>query len=197
MRAFALVGLFLIGFFAPAEAQPWEERIRAEHRDLLDRLDTIMAGVTAQAEFVADSAITRTEVAALLAAAAVPLPPGDVTGGWRCRSIQIDLSFPIAYRYFDCAIRQTPDGLFFEKTTGSQRRSGLLFPEGDGFVFLGSATVNEEPRQHYSTIAQAAGVDSYVVEDDSVGRLTRIGDDHLLLAFPIARDRFELYDLRR
>lgn len=44
--------------------------------------------------------------------------------------------------------RRRPEGLRFQETTGSQRRSGLLFPHGDGrsLVFLGGATVNQEPQ---------------------------------------------------
>ncbi len=75
-------------------------------------------------------------------------PPGD----YRCRTVKLGsqggetgLGF-VVYGWFDCRIEQTPRGLKFSKLTGSQRPSGLLFPEdARQMVMLGSVALAAEP----------------------------------------------------
>jgi hypothetical protein len=75
-------------------------------------------------------------------------PPGD----YRCRTVKLGsqggeggLGY-VVYGWFACRIEQTPRGLKFSKLTGSQRPSGLLFPENDReMVMLGSMALAAEP----------------------------------------------------
>ncbi|OYW41482.1 MAG: DUF4893 domain-containing protein [Brevundimonas sp. 12-68-7] len=80
---------------------------------------------------------------------------GDVTppvGDYRCRTVKLGsqggeagLGY-VVYGWFACRIEQTPRGLKFSKLTGSQRPSGLLFPETDRqMVMLGSMSLSTEP----------------------------------------------------
>jgi hypothetical protein len=58
-------------------------------------------------------------------------------GNYRCRTVKLgsqggeDGLGYVVYGWFACRIEQTPRGLKFVKLTGSQRPSGLLFPESD------------------------------------------------------------------
>ncbi len=71
-------------------------------------------------------------------------------GNYRCRTVKLGsqggeggLGY-VVYGWFACRIEQTPAGLKFSKLTGSQRPSGLLFPENDRqMVFLGSMALAE------------------------------------------------------
>lgn len=80
---------------------------------------------------------------------------GDVAppvGDYRCRTVKLGsqggetgLGY-VVYGWFACRIEQTPRGLKFSKLTGSQRPSGLLFPETDRqMVMLGSMSLSTEP----------------------------------------------------
>ena len=73
-------------------------------------------------------------------------------GAYRCRTVKLgsqggeDGLGYVVYGWFACRIEQTPRGLKFSKLTGSQRQSGLLFPENDRqMVMLGSLALAAEP----------------------------------------------------
>ena len=80
--------------------------------------------------------------------APVAPPPGD----YRCRTVKLGsqggeqgLGY-VVYGWFSCRIEQTPRGLKFSKITGSQRPSGLLFPENDRqMILLGSLGSPKSP----------------------------------------------------
>lgn len=105
-------------------------------------------------------------------------PPGN----YRCRTVKLGsqggaegLGY-VVYGWFACRIEQTPRGLKFTKMTGSQRPSGLLFPENDRhMVMLGSMALAQEPPAN-----------SYGQNDDRdlVAVLERVGDARWRLVIP-------------
>ena len=103
-------------------------------------------------------------------------------GNYRCRTIKLGsqggdegLGY-VVYGWFACRIEQTPAGLKFSKLTGSQRPSGLLFPENDRhMVFLGSMALASEP---------AARSYGQRQERDMVAVVERIGERRWRLAVP-------------
>ena len=105
-------------------------------------------------------------------------PPGD----YRCRTVKLGsqggeagLGY-VVYGWFACRIEQTPNGLKFSKTTGSQRPSGLLFPETDRhMVMLGSMALASEP---------AANSYGRRPDRDLVAVMERIGDRRWRLTLP-------------
>lgn len=136
---------------------------------------------------------------ALLERAREPLQLGEIGGDWRVRSIQVDRQQGYAYPWFDARIAHdgTGNGSHrFAKTSGSQRRSGRLYPmDGPGLVFLGARTVNDESPRTYTRIAMPAA--EAPGEHDSAGLLLRIGPNELLMVLDADGERFELYHLRR
>ncbi|WP_313001597.1 DUF4893 domain-containing protein [Brevundimonas sp.] len=104
------------------------------------------------------------------------------TGDYRCRTVKLGsqggdegLGY-VVYGWFACRIEQTPAGLKFSKLTGSQRPSGLLFPENDRhMVFLGSMALASEP---------AARSYGQRPERDMVAVVERIGERRWRLAIP-------------
>ena len=103
-------------------------------------------------------------------------------GNYRCRTVKLGsqggeqgLGY-VVYGWFACRIEQTPAGLKFSKLTGSQRPSGLLFPENDRhMVFLGSMALASEPA------ARSYGLRP---DRDMVAVLERIGERRWRLAVP-------------
>ena len=104
--------------------------------------------------------------------------PGD----YRCRTVKLgsqggeDGLGYVIYGWFACRIEQTPNGLKFVKLTGSQRPSGLLFPEDDRhMVMLGSmALASEPPANSYGRRP----------DRDLVASLERIGERRWRLVIP-------------
>lgn len=127
------------------------------------------------------------------------LPLGEIDGDWRVRSLQSDGSTVFAYPFFAARIDAGDCGHAFAKTSGSQRRSGTLYPvEGDGtrLAFLGASTVNDDPPRGYDP-ARPAG-DQRPGEENSAGVLYRVGRSDLLMLLDAGGDgRFEVYHLRR
>lgn len=76
--------------------------------------------------------------------------------------------------------------LFFEKTTGSQRKSGYIYDNRpDSKVFLGGWSVNNDPQTTYDS------------ENSVAGKIYRIAADRIIMLF-IAPDgrSFEIYELK-
>ena len=103
-------------------------------------------------------------------------------GDYRCRTVKLGsqsgeegLGY-VVYGWFACRIEDTPRGLKFVKTTGSQRPSGLLFPETDRqMVLLGSmALASEPPANSYGQKP----------DRDLVAVLERIGERRWRLVIP-------------
>ncbi len=102
-------------------------------------------------------------------------------GDYRCRTIKLGaksdgmLAF-VQYGWFKCRITQTPKGLKLAKVSGSQRPSGLLFPDtGKRMILLGSISVGNE-----------AAANSYGLHPDRdiVGVLERLDERRWRLAMP-------------
>jgi Domain of unknown function (DUF4893) len=116
----------------------------------------------------------------------------DVIGHWRCRSIQVGNLGTFAYPYFKCQIVRHGDGLYFEKLSGSQRRTGWLYRNGEGFALLGGNSVNEDSPMRYSGLPSGASTES-----DTLGSLQGLPDGRLLIVFDATPQSYELYELVR
>ncbi len=118
-------------------------------------------------------------------------PPGT----YRCRTVKLGsqggetgLGY-VVYGWFECRIERTPNGLKFAKTTGSQRPSGLLFPESARqMVMLGSLALAAEP---------PANSYGQRPDRDLVAVMERIGEARwrLVLPWPQNESNLDLIEL--
>ena len=116
----------------------------------------------------------------------------DLLGLRKVRSIQIGRLGVFNYPYFVCKFKQKEEGLFFEKTTGSQRKSGIVFvDEPTQMVFLGGWSVNDDPQKPYSGL-----VGSKVTKYDSVGVFVKRGG-RILAVFPKGPKSYEVYEFSK
>lgn len=116
-------------------------------------------------------------------------------GAYRCRTVKLGtqggdegLGY-VVYGWFGCRIEKTPGGLKLTKLTGSQRPSGLLFPENDReMVFLGSMALASEP---------AANSYGLRPDRDMAGALERIGEHRwrLVVPWPANESNLDLIEL--
>ena len=176
------------GVVAGAAAQDWRARMRAEDGARLERwasdVQQIYVGLQ-PGDFVGISPLT---VRQMLDRPPTALDQRALAGEWRCRSVQFSPQGTFGYPPFQCRIRQTPSGLFFEKTSGSQRQSGLLYPDdAEHLVLLGATSVNQEPQRSYRGDGN---------ENDVVGRLYQTGRNRLMLIYTGSHGP-QLYELTR
>jgi uncharacterized caspase-like protein len=151
---------------------------------------TIASNPTAPGEFE--------EVRHLLAEKPQPVAQAELIGSWRCRSIQVDASSIYDYPFFRCSIGAEVGSLSFDKSNGSQRRSGRLFKAEDGtYVFLGALTMNDDRKRPYSALKKEGSKINNPSGGASVGILRKIGHNHLLMVFDASKESYEMYELIR
>lgn len=172
----------------------WRGIITPRDRDRYSRLDAAWSLALEQARRQrgsGDLASTGDLIDPDAARPSVTPPVGD----YRCRTVKLgsqggdDGLGYVVYGWFACRIEQTPNGLKFSKLTGSQRPSGLLFPENDRqMVMLGSMALADEP---------AANSYGRRPDRDMVVVLERIGEARwrLVLPWPQNESNLDLIEL--
>lgn len=131
--------------------------------------------------------VEKNMVEKLLNAKTYPITPKDIIGFRRVRSIQIDARDGIfSYPYFNCRFKKADGKVFFEKTTGSQRKSGYVYQNSpESLVFLGGWSVNDDPQTGYGST------------NSVVGKVYKIGPRKAIMIFPTEEDRVEIYELTK
>ena len=172
----------------------WRGIVTASDRDRYNRLDAAWSLALQQARRQrgsGDLASTGDLIDPDAARPSVTPPPGD----YRCRTVKLgsqggeDGLGYVVYGWFACRIEQTPNGLKFVKTTGSQRPAGLLFPEDDRqMVMLGSMALADEP---------PANSYGQRPDRDLIAVLERIGERRwrLVLPWPQNESNLDLIEL--
>ncbi|HWA92400.1 MAG TPA: DUF4893 domain-containing protein [Rhizomicrobium sp.] len=180
MRRILEAALIVCAFAAPAQAG-WRDQASTFDQNRLARLDEARSragGASAEA-------------------LSAPVTGGPVTGSWRCRTIKSGGAMPpMTYAWFRCRIVEHEGMLAFEKLSGTQRMAGLLYPEGNGYVYLGASWVKGEPAHRYS--GNGASFGARATPDDQIGMLyaTATGA-RIELPYPVQESDFDVIELRR
>ena len=181
--AFSLAGVFVSSnVFAG-----WQDYASPADIERLEQLPQIREAALADAEHGqghGDAGV----IARVMGPQGHTINANDLVGHWRCRQIKLGRmeSYAVYDRWFDCNIRALSNGLMLEKTGGSQRLAGSLFPDNGAWIYVGASRVRGEPRHNYSGASPALG--AQVTPDDQVGLLTGIGDNHLRLEIPAVQE---------
>ncbi len=185
------------------------ERLLKEHRKGLESVDRDAEEFIGEAMQAAeasddnhDGVAAGREMLGLLGLPRLPLAePEDLDqaleGRWRVRSLQASAGGCIAYPFFQCTIQREARVLVFHKHTGSQRRFGVLVPDGeDRLLFEGSSYYGYEdgPRGYSASLDEPTDEDR---QRDSVGYFYRIGEQRYLGVFLRTPFGVELYEIRR
>lgn len=171
--------------------QIWPEHVERVHQP-----QSVVDTVNANPQIPRSDADAKAVVEELLGEDHQPLTPAQLTGEWRVRSIQGGRYGIYSYPWFKARVVERDHRLFFEKTSGSQRRSGWLLPPPggkDAWYFVGAATVNEDPQVAYSRGAGADGPR----DSDSVGLVWGISDNRVIMLLDAHGDGYEIYHLKR
>ncbi|MBI3678228.1 MAG: DUF4893 domain-containing protein [Proteobacteria bacterium] len=195
-RSAALVAGALFISVAAAEAG-WQDAATPFDVKRLSQLDESRSkGLSelSSGQVSGDAAAMR-EIAS---APAQNISASELTGSWRCRTMKLGGVVSVSYAWFNCRISGHGGRLYFEKTSGSQRISGYLYPgDGGGFVLLGAWTVKGEPKRVYSGSNPGYGAES--TPDDAIGLLSGLGGSHAKIEFPypVQESTFDVMELKR
>lgn len=127
----------------------------------------------------------RAAVRKLLTAKNLRITNQELMAYRKVRSIQVSRLGIFSYPYFSCRFKRKDGKLFFEKISGSQRKSGYIYDnKPDSKVFLGGWSVNDDPQTTYDS------------ENSEPGMIYKIGTNKVIMVF-LAPDEqsFEIYEL--
>jgi hypothetical protein len=178
----------LAAIFASSHAfAGWQDNAYPAEIDRLNQLPQIRDAAMADAKAGEGRGDGRV-ISRVMEPQARTIPARALTGNWRCRQLKLGRmsSYMVYDRWFDCSIRRHNGGLLLEKSNGSQRFAGFLYPEQGAWIYLGASNVRGEPRHNYSGASPALG--AQVTPDDQIGLLTGIGDNHLRLEIPAVQE---------
>ena len=178
--------LIAAAMLAPVAAHAgWRDEASSFDQSRLARLDEARSRGLAESNGAAQEALNA------------PATGGSITGNYRCRTIKLGGMTPsMQYSWFRCRITDEGGLLRFEKISGSQRMGGTLYPEGNGYVYLGASWVKGETPHRYS--GNGASFGARATPDDQVGRLTATASGaRIELPYPVQESLFDVIELRR
>ncbi len=185
---------------APASGEPsqgeqggtddWRKVASATDAGLLNRLDEAWDTALTRARRDGYAPELKALGALVVADAAQSGRLHPAPGNYRCRTIKLGVRGDVgtgfvAYPYFACRVELTAGGdLILEKTTGSQRIRGLLYPDTDNrLVYVGTQSWGNE--RGFPTYGRQP-------ERDQAGVLERIGERRWRLAIPFPKQESQL-----
>jgi len=178
--------LIASAILVPVAAQAgWQDEATSFDQSRLARLDEARSQAMAEAGGAASDALSA------LASG------GSLTGSWRCRTIKLGgMTSSKTYSWFHCRISDEGGVLHFEKTSGTQRMGGTLYPDGNSYVYLGASWVKGEHPHLYS--GNGAAVGAQATPDDQIGRMTATANGaRLEMPFPMQESTMDVIELRR
>ena len=187
-RTARTLALSLAVFLVPSSAfAGWQEDASPAEIDRLNQLPQIRDAAIVDARSGQGQGDPRA-IAPVMEPQARTIPADALAGEWRCRQLKLGgiSSYMVYDAWFTCSIRPYGDGLLLEKTGGTQRFAGRLYPEQGAWIYLGASSVRGEPRHRYSGPPPMLGAP--VTPDDQIGLLTGIGDNHLRLEMPAVQE---------
>jgi len=196
-RAKAPLALALTLAATPSFAAGWQEQASRADIARLAQLPQIRAAALQDAQRGAGRGDMRA-IGGVMNPEGHAIPERALIGTWRCRQLKLGrmASYMVYDGWFSCSIRSHKGGLMLQKTNGTQRFMGMLFPENGAWVYLGAWSAKGEPWHQYS--GASASVGASVTPDDQIGLLTGIGDNHLRLEIPAVQESLlDVVELKR
>lgn len=181
-----------------ADFDAWKKHITAFDKDRLARMAEAIGQGLDEAKANADPK-DLAHVKALLGADTLTLPADMLVRDYRCRTIKVGgpIGSAIVYGWFKCDIVRTPDGrLFFEKTTGSQRMTGYLYPMSETkWVLLAAPNKDHSgPARDYSG-PEGGITDPQMQDRPGVVEWLQDGRYRIVFPYPVLESTFDIIEM--
>lgn len=195
-----LLTLLLPTLAIAGELPDWQKHITAFDLDRLARYDAAIAAGTMEAELEKEPTGSVADLLNVMQAETVPVTLKKLKGKYKCRTIKAGGPFAglIVYGWFNCQITLKKDGVFFEKTSGSQRQSGFIYKRDEKSALLLAA-----PNQDHSGPIRAYSGPKGGITDpqlqDELGVLSQLKDGRLRIVFPypVLESTYNVLELKR
>jgi len=175
----------------PEAEKEWKIIAKASDHHVEDAAIMFLKKADASEDKSAKEKATLKRLKELVSSPRLEITPKDLLKLKKVRSTQISSLGVFDYPYFNCRFKNTGSGVFFEKTSGSQRKSGIVFQDDNhSLIFLGASTVNQEAQREYSRFKR--GKDT---QHDSAGVIIKRGKTYLMI-IPGKKDSFEVYEFK-
>jgi hypothetical protein len=175
----------------------WQDQASRADLERLGQLPQIRDAAMADAQAGTGRGDARA-ISGVMGAQGHAIPAHALVGTWRCRQLKLGRmsSYMVYDGWFNCSIRPRNGGLLLQKSNGSQRFMGMLYPENGAWVYLGASSARGEPWHEYS--GNSASLGASTTPDDQIGILTGIGDNHLRLEIPAVQESLlDVVEFRR
>ncbi len=182
----------------PADFDLWKKHVTTFDKDRLSRMAEAIGQGLDEAKANADPK-DLAHVKAILGADTLTLTPDTLVKAYRCRTIKVGgpIGSAIIYGWFKCNIAKMPDGrLFFEKTTGSQRMTGYLYPMSDTkWVLLAAPNKDHSgPARDYS--GPKGGITDPQMQDRvGVVEWLQNGRYRIVFPYPVLESTFDIVEM--
>ncbi len=217
LRLAMIAGLLFAAPTAPVSSADgsgrWQDAISDYDRGRLERFEASRDKAWAQiegweweinAEGQYDRHLTKETLRNFVYAKPRPISAEEIVGNFRCRSIYLGIRTPpttltplYIYRWFDCLVRKTNEGLMFRKLTGTSNPFGKFYRNTSAeWVFLGAMAYSFEKVKGYEK--RNRNPDEYCETfKNKVGLLHRTGRKRYRLSFPetVCRKPFYVLEL--
>lgn len=192
----------LLAFFPATTAVPprqpaWFELMLAADRDDLIDADFRIHEMTATPGEDSESKKAANIARKWLELPRLAFTPDEILGKWKVRSLQGGPDFHVLYPFFNAEFRKEDGRIVFQKTTGSQRRMGFVFPDqSTRMIFLGGKTVNDDTPLSYSRLDPKMPASADPRDSDSFGYLVKTGEKRYLMFLDVrAGQEYEIYEI--
>jgi hypothetical protein len=193
----AIAAALLIAATAAPAVAAWQDQVNDFDRDRLGKLEQSRTYGLMRAEGA--SPVQLGAIHEVLDPAGGPISARELEGEWQCRQMKLGgLAPAMVYSWFNCRVRQTRYGLYFEKYTGTERMSGYLEPfDGGRLVLMGAISAGDQRPKPYS--GGNAGFGNVSTSSDVVGVVSAIGPGHARIEFPfpVIESDFDVMEMRR
>lgn len=181
---------------APAFAA-WQDELNDFDRARLGLLDQSRDKGLAKAARGSQSDLAT--IRSVLGPSGGPISGRELEGDWQCRQMKLGGMAPsIVYTWFNCRVRQTRYGLYFEKYSGTEKMAGYLESyDGGRMVLMGAISVGDQRPRPYS--GGNAGAGALRTSSDVVGIVSSMGPGRARIEFPfpVIESDFDVMELRR
>jgi len=195
----ALIAVSATAAFAAFNQPSWRDEASDYDINRLQQMEQWRQQALHEVQTYSDSRGDFRALKAVMEPQGHAVPARALIGNWRCRNMKMGgvNAFIVYPGWYPCHVGVSNGTLYFQKTSGSIRTQGILYPENGAWIYLGAASTTGEPWHRYSGRTPSIGAPA--TPDDQIGLLSGIGNNHLRLEIPgpVEESSYDIIEIAR